>query len=400
VNARDLEDRHSSGFYPKKPLALVRGRSARVWDEEGREYLDFTSGHGVAVVGHAHPAIAAAVARQMGEIVVARETFYHPLRAELAAALASRAGDGLDRVFLCNSGAEATECALKVARLATGRPGFVALKRGFHGRTLGALSVTWEKKYREPFEPLVPGVQFVGLGRVDELEQAVGPDTAALILEIVQGEGGVHPAQAAFLHAAREITRARGALLIVDEVQTGVGRTGRMLAKEHSRVAPDILTLGKGLGGGLPVGAALFGPAVPPLPSLAHGSTLGGGPVVCAAALATLEVIEREGLVENSRALGEQFLGLLSELHSPLVRSVRGLGLMVGVELKRRSGPYLAAMMRRGVLALSAGPTVIRFLPPLTVDRSEIDRAAEALALALEEVGAKGADATEADEAS
>jgi acetylornithine/LysW-gamma-L-lysine aminotransferase len=390
MTARETEDRHCSGFYPRKPIALVRGTGTRLWDEDGREYLDCASGHGVASIGHAHPAVAAAVDRQMRALVTARETFYHPLRAELFARLAALAGGGLDRVFLCNSGTEANECALKVARLATGRTGFVALKRGFHGRTLGALSVTWEKKYREPFEPLLPGVRFIAPERIDELDAAVGADTAAVILEVVQGEGGVHPISAGFLAAARDLTRARGALLIADEVQTGIGRTGRMFAKEHAGLDPDVLTIGKGLAGGLPVGAALFGPAVPQLPPLAHGSTFGGGPVVTAAVLATLDVLEREGLVENAAAVGAHLRQGLEKLGSSLVREVRGVGLMLGVELKRRSGPVLEAMMARGVLALAAGPTVVRFLPPLGLTRDEADQAAGALAAALAEIAAGG----------
>jgi len=288
----------------------------------------------------------------------------------------------LDRVFLCNSGTEATEAALKFARLSTGRPGVVAAMRGFHGRTMGALSATWNKHYREPFQPLVPGFSHVPFNNVDALEKAVDGDTAAVILEVVQGEGGVHVAEPGYLEAARAITREHGALLIIDEVQTGLGRTGKLLALEHFDLTPDKVCLAKSLAGGLPVGAVLIGPAVRNLAPGLHGSTFGGNPLVCAAAL---EVLESEDLSGQAAQKGAYLLERLRELRAPLIREVRGLGLMVGVELKTRLAPYLAAMQERGVLAFAAGLTVIRLLPPLVITQAELDTVIEALRSAIAE---------------
>jgi len=380
----EIESSHSSGVYAKHPIAIVRGEGARVWDTEGKEYIDCVAGHGVANLGHAHPAVAEAIAHQARRLITLHEAYYNDQRAALLGKLARMVPE-LDRVFLCNSGTEAVEAALKFARLSTGRSGVVAAMRGFHGRTMGALSATWNKHYREPFLPLVPGFSHVPFNNVEALEKAVDGDTGAVILEVVQGEGGVHVAEPGYLEAARAITREHGALLIIDEVQTGLGRTGKLLALEHFDLIPDLVCLAKSLAGGLPVGAVLIGPGVHNLAPGLHGSTFGGNPLVCAAALAALGVLESEDLPGQAAQKGAYLLERLRELRSPLIREVRGLGLMVGVELKSRVAPYLGTMQERGVLAFAAGLTVIRLLPPLVITQAELDTVVEALRAAIAE---------------
>jgi acetylornithine/LysW-gamma-L-lysine aminotransferase len=317
--------------------------------------------------------VVAAIREQAERLIVCQETFYNDNRARLQAELLCIAPEGLERVFLCNSGTEAVEGALKFARLLTGRPGIVAAKNGFHGRTMGALSATWRKQYREPFQPLVPGFVHVGYNDLPSMAQAVGEETAAVILEVVQGEGGIVPGDGDYLRSVQALCRERGALFVVDEVQTGFGRTGRMFACEHHGLEPDLMCLAKGMAGGVPLGAILIHGRLGELPRRVHGSTFGGNPLACAAALATIDTLEAEGLPDRTAEQGAVFLTLLRDVDSPLVREVRGMGLMVGVQLKRRAGPYLAALMERGVLALSAGPTVVRFLPPLVISEEDLE---------------------------
>jgi acetylornithine/LysW-gamma-L-lysine aminotransferase len=379
-----LETNHDSGLYPKQPLIFVQGQGARLWDADGREYIDCIGGHGVANVGHANPAVVQALTEQAGRLMICPAGFYNDQRAQLLADLVRVAPPGLDRAFLCNSGAEAVEAALKFARISTGRTQVIAAMRSFHGRTLGALSATWNKAYRSPFEPLVPGFRFVPYNRLDRLEQAVDGDTAAVILEVVQGEGGVIPGDGHYLRGAQSLCRERGALFIADEVQTGFGRTGRMFAGQHHDLQPDLMCLAKAIAGGLPMGAVLIGPRVGDLPKKTHGSTFGGNPLACAAALATIRYIESEHLPQRAAELGARLLDGLQAIHSPLVRDVRGLGLMVAVELKTRSAPYLAALAERGVLALTAGANVMRFLPPLVISPDDIEAVLHQVAAVLE----------------
>jgi acetylornithine/LysW-gamma-L-lysine aminotransferase len=382
-----LEDRYESGVYSKQPIVLVRGQGARVWDAAGREFIDCVGGNGVTVVGHCHPAVVRAVGEQVQRMITCPNGFYNDQRAHLLAELVRIAPAGLERAFLCNSGAEAVEGALKFARLATGRTGILATMRSFHGRSFGALSATWRKEYREPFEPLVPGFEFVPYGRLERVERAVDDQTAAVILEVVQGEGGVYPGEGDYLQAVQSLCRERGALLIIDEVQTGWGRTGRMFACQHYDLAPDLMCVAKGMAGGLPMGAVLIGERVGALSGKAHGSTFGGNPLACAAALATIQAIESEGLAERAAVLGARLLEGLRAIPSPAVREVRGLGLMVGVELKEMAGPYLAALAECGVLALSAGATVMRFLPPLVIGTEDIDTVVTCVAQVLPQEG-------------
>ena len=379
-----LEDRHDSGLYPKYPLVLVRGEGARVWDADGREYIDCVGGHGVANVGHANPAVIRAVTEQVQRLVICPNGFYNDQRAQLLAELTRIGPSGLERAFLCNSGTEAVEAAFKFARLATCRTKVVAAMRGFHGRTFGALSATWRKGYRQPFEPLVPGFEFVPYNRLERMQQAVDEETAAVILEVVQGEGGVNPGDGEYLRGVQSLCRERGTLFIVDEVQTGFGRTGRMFASLHYDLQPDLMCVAKAIAGGLPMGAVLIGSRVGDLPKKVHGCTFGGNPLACAAALATIRYIEAEHLPQRAAELGARLLAGLKGIPSPRIRQVRGLGLMVGVELKGKSGPYLAALAERGVLALAAGATVMRFLPPLVISAEDVDTVVERVAAVLE----------------
>jgi acetylornithine/LysW-gamma-L-lysine aminotransferase len=379
-----LEDRHTSGCYQKRPMAIVRGKGAHLWDADGKEYIDCVGGHGVANIGHCHPRVVTAIKEQAERLITCPEGFHNDRRAELQAELVRIAPPGLERVFLCNSGTEAVEGAIKIARLVTGRPGVLAAKNGFHGRTLGALSATWRSEYRQPFEPLLPGFAHVPYNDLVAMEETLDQDVAAVILEVVQGEGGVNPGRGDYLRRAQALCQEQGALFIVDEVQTGFGRTGHMFACEHHGLEPDMLCLAKSIAGGIPMGAVLFGSQVGKLPGRAHGSTFGGNPLACAAALAAIHAIEEEALPQRAAELGSYFLSRLRDMDSPLIREVRGLGLMVAIELKRRAAPYLAALMERGVLALSAGPIVMRFLPPLVISAEDVDTVVERVAEVLE----------------
>jgi acetylornithine/LysW-gamma-L-lysine aminotransferase len=373
------ESQHTSGLYAKQPIVITRGAGALLFDIDGNEYLDCSSGHGVANLGHAHPQVAAAIAEQATRLVTLFETFYNDQRAALMAKITTLVPE-LQRVFFCNSGTEAVEASLKFARLSTGRTGIVAAMRAFHGRTFGSLSATFNKKYREGFEPLVPGFSHVPFNNVGALENAVADSTAAVILEVVQGEGGVYPASQEYLQAARRICDQRDALLIIDEIQTGFGRTGRMFAIQHSGVVPDLLCCAKSLAGGLPMGAVLIGDRVKNLAPGVHGSTFGGNPLACAAAIAALTVIEQENLPAQAAEKGQYLIDRLSEINAPIIREVRGLGLMVGIELKQKVAPYLRALQERRILALPAGMTVIRLLPPLVITYPQLDFLVEALA--------------------
>jgi len=376
-----LEQQYAFEVYPKRDVVITRGEGTLVWDDRGNEYIDCTAGVGVASVGHANPAVAAAVAEQARVLVTCPGIFYNDVRARLMERLASITPRGLDRVFLCNSGTEAMEAAIKFARLSTGRQKVVSAMRGFHGRTLGALSATF--KYRDEFEPLIPGHAFVPLNNADKLEETLDHETACLILEPVQGEGGVRPADADYLRRARELCTERGVLLVIDEIQTGFGRCGALFACEESGVRPDMMTLAKAMGGGVPVGAVMCGED---LDSAAgkHGSTFGGNPLACAAALAAIDYIVDNGLAEGAREKGEHLRGLLTRIESDTVRDVRQKGLMVGIELRQRVKPYLLDLLEQGVLALPAGPTVIRLLPPLTVSRRQLETVAETLEKVLD----------------
>jgi acetylornithine/N-succinyldiaminopimelate aminotransferase len=359
--------------YARADVTIVRGEGCRVWDDAGREYLDFVAGIAVVGLGHCAPAPLAAAHEQLDRLWHASNLYWSEPMLQLASLLSERFPGG--KAFFCNSGAEANEAALKIARKATGRTRIVALEGGFHGRTLGSLSATGQPAKWEGFGPLVPGVAFARPNDVESLEAALAPaaDTALILLEPVLGEGGVIPLEAGFARAAEELAHEIGALLCVDEVQTGMGRTGTFFAFEQLGIEPDLVTLAKGLGNGLPIGALLAGArAAPGFVPGDHGSTFGGNPVAAAAAVAVVEALD-DDLLADVRERGARLAAGLEAL--PGVRSVRGRGLLVGAVLDRPVGPVVDACRGQGLLVLSAGPDVLRLTPPLVVSGEEIEHA-------------------------
>ena len=383
-----IESTYNSGGVGRRPVALVRAEGARLWDSEGNEYIDCAAAQGWANVGHSHPVVTAALKKQAETLVASQESSYNDQRARWMQAMAGVLQDSLGwsecHLHPSNSGAEANEAALKLARFVTGRPGIVSTMRGFHGRTMGALSVTWNKKYRQPFEPLVPGISHVPYDNLEAMDEAIGDDTAAVIVEIVQGEGGVYPGSTEYFQGLRKLCTDRGSLLIVDEIQTGVGRTGRWLACEHHDLSPDVITLGKSIGGGLPLGVTAWPKTVGIFKSATHGSTFGGNPLVCATSHAVIQVVAEENLVQRSAELGEWLTSALSQLPSDQIRQVRGLGLMIGIELRGKVSPILRDLMARGVWALPAGLNVLRLLPPLVIESADLEEVIEAIGAVLQ----------------
>jgi acetylornithine/LysW-gamma-L-lysine aminotransferase len=377
MNTKTLEQTYELPVYPRRDIVLVRGKGVRLYDENGREYIDCASNVGVSNIGHGHEAVAKAIYEQYLVLGNCYSMFYNPIRARLAQRLVELAPGDLNRVFFCNSGAEAIEGALKFARSTTDKQVIIAAMRGFHGKTMGALAATWGPEYQKPFAPMMPGLKHVPFNNFAKLEAALSEETAAVLLEIVQGEGGVRVGDQAYFTQVRELCKSKGVILIIDEVQTGFGRTGTMFACEQFAI-PDILCLAKSLAGGIPMGAVLCSDKIK-VPVKSHTSTFGGNPTACAAALASLEVIEKEGLIENAEKLGNYFIEQLRGIDSHKIREIRGLGLMIGIELKEKAGPYVQMLMERGVIALMAGTTVIRLLPPLVISKQEIDTVISAL---------------------
>lgn len=370
IDLQSLEQAHTSGVYLKRDIQIVRGEGASLYDDSGRRYIDCVGGQGAANLGHNHPAVVAAIQQQMTQLISCPELFHNPVRANYQARICQAAN--MPHVFLCNSGAEAVEAAMKFARLATHRTNIIATMRGFHGRTMGALSATWEKSYREPFESLLSGVTHVPYNNLDRLAAVIDENTAAVMVEVVQGEGGVHPAHPGYLAAVQELCRNHGALLIIDEVQTGFGRTGALFAHQHDGIQPDLLCLAKSIAGGIPMGAVLIGERVGTLPPATHGSTFGGNPLACAAATAVLDVLQTTDLIPRARMLGESVIEYLRANLSPNAREVRGRGLMIGIELKNKVAPVLRLLQERGVLALPAGAVTLRLLPPLVIEENDL----------------------------
>jgi len=373
--------------YTRQPLTLVRGAGCWVWDDAGREYLDLVAGIAVDVLGHSHPALVSAIAEQAATLIQVSNLYYSLPQLELAEALT--ASSAFDRAFFVNSGTEANEAALKLARRFGGsRREVVALTGSFHGRTLGSLAATGQPKYQQPFAPLPAGFVHVAPNDVAALVAAVGDQTCAVLLEPIQGESGIHPLSDEFLVAAREACDRVGALLIFDEVQTGVGRTGTFYAFEQTPVVPDVVTLAKGLAGGVPIGAVLARAGADAFHAGDHGTTLGGNPLSCAAGLATLRVIADEGLMANAAERGRQFVTALAPL--PGVAEVRGRGLMLGVETVGPIAKQVVAIARErhGLLVNATGETTLRIVPPLTISADEVDQAVSRLATALSDAAA------------
>jgi len=367
-------------IHSEKPIPIERGEGPYLYDEDGREYLDFGASYACTPLGHSHPAVTEAVTEQLEELTFVQASFPVGARERAYAALAATAPGRLENVWFCNSGTEANEAALKFARSATGNSKIVATMQGFHGRTMGALATTWPKEYREPFEPLIGDVAFVPYGDEEALAAAVDDDTAAVIVEPIQGEGGINLPPEGYLEAVREMTGQAGAAMIVDEVQAGNGRTGEFWAVEHTSAVPDVVTTAKGLGNGLPVGAALCADWIAEGAG-SHNSTFSGGPAVAAAVDATVSNIVMQELPSHVAEMGAYLQGEIEERLGDSIREVRGEGLLLGVELKRganRAARDLA--IEEDVLVLPAGRTVVRLLPPLTIDREHADVAVDALA--------------------
>ncbi|HEV2535878.1 MAG TPA: acetylornithine transaminase [Streptosporangiaceae bacterium] len=387
-----LQKRFAAAFMPNygvPPVAITRGQGSRVTDADGREYLDLIAGIAVSSLGHAHPAIVEAVSRQVAEVAHTSNLFLHERELELAERLLNLLGED-GRVFLANSGTEANEAAVKLVRRiqGPGRPVIVAAERSFHGRTLGSLALTGKESIRTPFGPYGQVVRFVPYGDADALRAATGDDVAAVFLEPGLGESGVVPAPEGYLAAAREACDQAGVLLVLDEIQSGIGRTGAWFAHQTAGVRPDVLTLAKGLGGGLPIGACVgLGPVGSGFSQGDHGSTFGGNPVACAAALAVLEVIERDGLLAHVTEVGEHLAAGLGEISHPLVAGVRGAGLWRAVVLTAPLAPGVEAAARRaGFLVNAVQPDAIRLAPPLILTAAEADEFTAALPGILDEV--------------
>jgi len=390
TNTADLYDAHVLKNYGRPALTLVRGSGSHVWDDQGGKYLDFTSGIAVSALGHCHPHWVAAVQRQAGELIHTSNLFRNPNQGELARRIVGYAGPG--RVFFCNSGAEANEALLKLARLhgmkrAGGEEGkiykVICAKNAFHGRTFGGMSATPQEKVQKGFRPLVPGFSFGELNNLASFEELIDDQTAAIFIETIQGESGVNPATPEFLIGLRALCNKHDLLLILDEVQCGIGRTGKFYAYEHAGVRPDAIGMAKGLGGGFPIGAVWIGEKSAELyqPGM-HGTTFGGTPLACAAALAVLDVLEREQLMDAVTKRSPVWHGQLEQLAKDFpaqIIGVRGLGYLVGIQLTSDPAPYLAAARELGLLAVVAGNNVIRLLPPLTASVEELTKSVEIL---------------------
>lgn len=384
----DTENRLMANVFAKKPIAITRGRGALVWDVNEKEYVDCTGSYGVALLGHSHPRIVEAVCKQAEQLISCHAGYYNDKRAEFLQKITSITPKGLEKVFLSNSGAESVECAIKVARKYSGKPEIIAVMGAFHGKTMGALSLTWDKKYREPFQPLIPEIKHIPPDNLEKAAQAIGEKTAAILVEPIRGEGGVRVPPDGYLKGLRELCNEKNILLIFDEVQTGFGRTGKLFACEHWRVIPDVMCLAKPLAGGLPIGATVAREDI--MSSLKvgeHSTTYSGNPLVCAAGCAAIDILMEENLPDRAAKMGTYFKSKLEELQRKfrIIKEVRGLGLMLGMELKFDVLNILLKAMEKGVLVLDAGRNVLRFLPPIVITKEQIDKALSVLDSILEE---------------
>jgi acetylornithine/LysW-gamma-L-lysine aminotransferase len=387
ADADEIEEAHYARYYARKPVTILRGNGAFVYDEKGREYIDCTGAYGTCIVGHAHPKVAQAISDQANKLIACHGSTYNDARALFLSKLSAILPTGLNRLFLTNSGAEAIECAIKVARKSTGRRQIVAIKGAFHGKTHGALSATWDAKYRKNFEPLVPGFVHIPFDNSEIAKETVTNETAAVLVEPIQGEGGIRVPSKEWMALLSDLIHDAGGLLVADEIQTGFGRTGKMFASEHLGINPDILCLGKGIASGLPIGATAASDATMSSLSVGeHTSTFGGNPVVCSAGSATIDVLLEEKLVDNAAKVGEYFKAALVALMDKrrIMREVRGLGLMLAVETRFDIHQILTNALHEGVLMLDAGRNVLRFLPPLCIQEEHVERVLAVLAKILE----------------
>jgi acetylornithine/LysW-gamma-L-lysine aminotransferase len=373
----NFENRLMANVFAKRPVVITRGEGALVWDINGKEYVDCMGSYGVALLGHSHPKVVEAVCKQAERLISCHASLYNNKRTEFLQKLASITPKGLNKAFLSNSGAESVECAIKLARKYTGKPEIIAVMGGYHGKTMGALSATWDKKYREPFQPLVPEFKHVPPDNLEKLTEAISDKTAAIFLEPIRGEGGVRVPPDDFLPGVRELCDEKGVLLILDEVQTSFGRTGKLFGCEHWGVTPDVICLAKPFAGGLPIGITVAKePVMSAFKVGEHSSTFSGSPLVCAAACAAVDVLVNEKLAGRAANLGAYFKAKLEELQAKykIVKEVRGLGLMLGMELRYDVRNIILKTMDKGVLILDAGRNVLRFLPPLVIEKEQIDK--------------------------
>jgi acetylornithine/LysW-gamma-L-lysine aminotransferase len=382
------EEQFMGNLYQRFPVTIEKGEGAHVWDVEGKEYIDCMGGYGVALVGHRNQRVNNAIKEQVDKIITVHSSLYNKTREEFLTKLIGLAPKGLTQVHLNNSGAEAIEAAMKFARKFTGKKGMVAMKGSYHGKSFGALSLTFNPKYRKAFQPLVEKVSFASFGDIESLIAVIDDDTAFVILEPIQGESGIIVAPEGFLQEVRKICDEKGIVLIFDEIQAGLGRTGRLWACDHWNTVPDILCLAKGIAGGVPMGATLVKQNI--LSSMnkgEHSSTFGGNPISCAAGIAALDSLTEDGLIKNSEKMGEKFRKGLEELKEKhtMIREIRGKGLMIGIEMKFEVRDILMTLIKKGVLMLYSGRNILRILPPLVISEDDVTKVLHALDSTLTE---------------
>ena len=380
------EDQYLGNLYQRFPVTIEKALGSHVWDTDNNEYIDCMGGYGVALVGHRNERVVNAIKSQIEKVITVHSSFYNKTREEFLQTLIGIAPAGLSQVHLNNSGAESVEAGIKFARKFTGRKGMVAMKGSYHGKSMGALSLTFSPKYRESFQPLLEKVTFSPYGDIDALQTAVDKDTAFVILEPIQGESGIHVPPDGFLQDVRKICDENGSLLVFDEIQSGLGRTGRMWASEHWETTPDIMCLAKGIAGGVPMGVTLVRPDILSVMKKGeHSSTFGGNPLACAAGTATLQALTQDGLVENAKNMGEKFLHGLNDLKSKhkIIREIRGKGLMIGVELRFEVKDILMEGIKKGLLLLYSGRNILRLLPPLVISDEDVTKSLQILDVLL-----------------
>jgi len=373
-----LQQQYELGIYPMRDVVLVKGKGARLWDDKGKEYIDMASGISVANVGHANEKVVEAISKQAATLITCANTFYNDTKALFLEKLFSITPKNFTKAFLTNSGAEAMEAAIKFARAVTKKTKFISAMKGFHGRTYGALSATYKKEYREIFEPVVPGFSFVPYNNYEKLAETVDDDTAGIILELIQGEGGINIGQKEYFQKVRELCDEKGILLIIDEIQTGFCRTGKMFAIEHYGIEADMMTLAKSIAGGFPMGVLLCNSKIE-IEKGKHGSTFGGNPLACAAGIASIDFMLENKLWEQAEAKGKYFKEKLEKYTLTKVREIRQIGLMIGIEMKDKSQPVIIELLEKGIVSLPAGTTVLRLLPPLVISNEDLDKVIEIL---------------------
>ena len=384
----DSENKLMANVFGKRQIVITKGKAATLWDINGKEYVDCMGSYGVALLGHCHPKVVAAIKAQAEQLICCHASLYNDKRSEFLQKLTAITPAGLNKAFLSNSGAESVECAIKLARKYTGKPEIIAMMGGFHGKTMGALSATWDKKYREPFMPLVPEFKHVPPDNLDKVKEAISEKTAAVLLEPIRGEGGIRVPPDGYLQGLRQLCDEKNVLLIFDEVQTSFGRTGKLFGCQNWGVTPDVMTLAKPFAGGLPIGITVAKENVMSALKLGeHSTTFSGGPLVCAAGCAAIDALIEENLTERAVVNGKYFKTRLEELQAkhPIIKEVRGLGLMLGIELRFDVLTVIQKCAQRGVLILDAGRNVLRFLPPLVITKEQIDKAIAVLDAVLEE---------------